>query len=181
MTRTCRNLLAAAAYTAVVLAALFTALTAFAQDTVAMPPPGAVPTLPPGLPQWATTLLTIFFTMAPIIGFIWKLVAPLIEAHTAKTGAAHTFMVVGELAASVVAEVEVRIKPLWAKANEDGTVSADEAAEIKKAAVAMFWELAPIYLKKALGELFGDESAVKAYVGGLLERANAAQSTPSVP
>ena len=76
----------------------------------------------------------------------------------------------------MVAEVEVRLKPMWVKAKEDGTVTAEEGTKLRAAAVAMFMELAPLPLKKALGEMFGDESAVKTYIGGLLERANAASS-----
>lgn len=177
MNRTCRELLVSAAYIAVFLATLLTALTAFAQDTVALNP-GAVAgaVTQAGLPPWAVTLITVAFTVGSVLTTIWRLVGPFLAERAKKEGAEHTFLVAGELAASVVADVETRLKPLWVQARADGVVTPDEAKKLKDAAFLLFMEIAPEVLKKALGEMFPSESGLKTYIGGLLERANAASA-----
>lgn len=179
MNRTLRNWIITGLYALTCWAVLFVGLAAHAQDTVALPPPGPA-ALPPGLPTWAVTLITVLMTVGPFLAYIFRLVAPWLRSQTKKGEAGYAFLVAGELAASVVAEVEVRIKPKWVAARADGVVTDAEVKALREEAVKMFLELAPIHLKKALGEMFGDESAVKTYIGGLLERANAA-STVDTP
>jgi len=182
--RTFRTAVVVGAFTAlcwvITVAALSAPACAFAQDTVALPAPGAVPELPPGLPAWLVTLLTAVFTLAPIVVWLYRLGAPLIQSHTRKAEAAHTFQVVEELAASVVAVVEVRIKPKRQLVSADGLTAA-EAQALQLEAIDLFMQLAPPSLLRSLGDLFGTPDSVRTYITGLLERANAASSVDAHP
>lgn len=79
------------------------------------------------------------------------------------------FVVATEVVRSVVAHVEVEIRPLVAKALEDGKLSAQEGRELKAKAL----ELVKTALgKQALGVLVRalGEGGVTVYLSGLIER-----------
>ena len=167
--------------TAFCIAVLATPGCAFAQSTLNLPAPGQAPALPPGLPAWVVTLITIVFTLAPVALWVVRVVGPLLQSMTRKTDAAATLLAVEELAASVVAVVEVRIKPKKVAALEDGIITPAEAEALQKAALDLFFESAPEKLKTGLAAIFGSDESVRTYVVGLLERANAASKVDAHP
>lgn len=77
-----------------------------------------------------------------------------------------------EMASSVVAHVDVEMRPKVAKAFEDGRLTAEEGAELKREAMRLLMERVPDALRKGAEELFGP--LLQTYLSGLVERAHAA-------
>lgn len=76
-----------------------------------------------------------------------------------------------ELARSVVAELEVTLRPQLQKALADGRLSPEEGAALKKAALDLLKTKAPASLLEAAKGIFGP--ILDTWLGGLVERANA--------
>jgi hypothetical protein len=83
--------------------------------------------------------------------------------------AARVGLVFGELAHSIVAHLDVEMKPKVAKAWEDGTLTPEEGALLKAEAMRILKEKAPAELLKAAKDLFG--AATDGWLSGLIERA----------
>lgn len=144
----------------------------------------AVPPLVDPVPETpGSMILKYLVTPAiPILGgaILWALKALVQYLGTKSEGnkAAHVALVFGELAQSIVAELEVTLRPQLQKALADGSLSPDEAAKLKAEALRILKEKAPAGLITAAGSVFG--AGLDTWLGGLVERANsAAPASPS--
>jgi len=122
--------------------------------------------------------------LGSILVGLYSLLAPLLMAAVAfgvrwlneRTASNRALKVLGQVAEvvqSVVAHVEISMRPLVQKALEDGKLTPEEATELKKHALDLVKDSLGTEgleaLKRALG-LTGD-GAVATYLSGLVERA----------
>lgn len=94
-----------------------------------------------------------------------------LDAKAKESKAARVAGVFAELARSVVAEVEVTLRPEIQKDLADGSLTKEEGAALKAKAIEILKSKAPADLVKAAEGLFG--SIADTWLGGLIERANA--------
>lgn len=92
--------------------------------------------------------------------------------------AARVAGVFAELARSVVAEIEVTLRPEIQKALADGTLSKEEGAILKAKALELLKTKAPASLLSSAQSVFGP--ILDTWLGGLIERANSENSPVTV-
>ncbi len=149
---------------ALVLATLLTPSLAFAQDPAAPAAPKSTLEL---ILQWVVApLVPILFTLA--IAALTKLTTYLHAKEKESMGARVASVLVGA-AHSVVAELDVTLKPQLQAALADGVLTDTEKARLKVAALeALKTQLPPALLGQA-STIFGP--LLDQYLGGLVERA----------
>lgn len=121
--------------------------------------------------------LVLQYVVAPLIPAIGALILTLLGMLTkylAEKGKAnkmaHVAAVGTELMRSVVADLEVTMRPALGKALEDGQLTAAEREQIKQEAIKRVRESLPPHLRKAAGELLGP--MLTPWLSGLVERAH---------
>lgn len=107
-----------------------------------------------------------------LLGLIGKLLIYL-HAKEQESKTAKVFATITEAAKSVVAELEVEVRPELQKALADGRLSPEEGEQLKKMALERLKGSLPPMLLRSASELFG--GLLDAWLGGLVERANAGQ------
>lgn len=93
--------------------------------------------------------------------------------------AAYVASVFAELAQSVVAEIEITLRPQIQLAMSDGTLTKEEGEKLKAEALRILKEKAPSGLLSAASSIIGP--LLDTWLGGLIERANTAMPETSVP
>lgn len=128
-----------------------------------------------------STLLELFIQyVLPILataafgGLVWLLVQ--LSRWFAAKGATNRFFLVTErvahLASVIVADIDATMRPKLKSAAEDGKISPDEAAELKKAALdALKKSLSERGLTQLQGVLDVFGGPVETYLSGAIERA----------
>lgn len=109
---------------------------------------------------------------AAVLGVLAKLVSYLHSRDESGRGFA-ALAVLGDLTHSVVAELEVTMRPKVQLALADGTLSPEEGAQLKAEALAILKRAAPVAAMRAAEQLLG-VAGLEAWLAGMVERANAA-------
>jgi hypothetical protein len=129
--------------------------------------------LPPAPHLLGDLIAAAYGLLAPLLAAAIGLGAAWLRARGQTSKALHVLGQVAEIVQSVVAHVEVSMRPLVVKALEDGKLSKEEAAELKKHALDLVKDSLGTQgleaLKRALG--LSGEGAVMTYLSGLVERA----------
>ncbi len=115
---------------------------------------------------------------AGLLALIAKLVL-LIHAQEKNSKAIAAVGTVAEAAKSIVAELEVTMRPELQKDLEDGTLTPEEGAKLKAMAIDQLKSQLPASVLKATQGIFG--GLLDTWLGGIVERANAAQGDATVP
>lgn len=102
-----------------------------------------------------------------------------LDAKAKESKAARVAGVFVELARSVVAEVEVTLRPEIQKALSDGKLTKEEGALLKAKALEILKTKAPSGLLQAAQSIFGP--ILDTWLGGLVERANTENSAAQNP
>lgn len=105
-----------------------------------------------------------------LVSWALKALATFLKTKSETNKAAHVALVFGEMAQSIVADLEVTLRPQLQKALADGKLSPEEGAKLKAEALRVLKEKAPPQLLAAAGGIFGP--MVDTWLSGLVERAN---------
>ena len=147
------------------LGALFFPSLALAQE-VAQPPAAQSPILTAVLQYVVPALVTVLGPLA-----IWALgqLAAFLKAKTGESKVFSVLSVVTDAAASVVAELNVTLKPQLQAALADGVLTDDEKRQLKKAALDILKHKLPAATLASAQGMFGP--LLDTWLGGLVERA----------
>lgn len=159
-------------------------LTSLALSVLAQAVPPLVDPLPESTSVSTAILKYIIAPALPVLGgvIVWALNALVkyLNAKTAGTRGENTVKTLGELAQSIVADLEVTLRPQIQKALADGTLSKEEAATLKAEALRILKEKAPAGLLATAGTLFG-ASGLDTWLSGLVERAHGEVNADPAP
>lgn len=164
----------------VLLAVLFTARLAFAQDV-------APAVVPPGAPWWAQLVMGAFTLMGMVITGVllpaWKKKLDAEHAAALAKGEKDTFVTwalkAEHLAELTVAEVDATMKPEIAKALADGKITPEEWAGLRTKGLEVFKNLAGPAFGSIVGALGGGDPTT--LVHGLIEKAVDKAARPQTP
>ncbi len=147
------------------LGALFFPSLALAQE-VAQPPAAQSPILTAVLQYVVPALVTVLGPLA-----IWALgqLAAFLKAKAGESKVFSVLSVVTDAAASVVAELNVTLKPQLQAALADGVLTDDEKRQLKKAALDILKHKLPAATLASAQGMFGP--LLDTWLGGLVERA----------
>lgn len=155
---------------AVMIASLFSLL-AFAEEAA----PPASPVLTAFMQYVVPALVTV---LGPLLVLALGQLAAFLRAKAGESKAAGVALVFTEAAHSVVAELEVTLKPKLQAALADGVLTQAEQGELKKAALDALKTRLPATALQSASAVFGP--MLDTWLGGLIERAVSAQKPPPV-
>lgn len=139
-------------------------------DTAATP---QSPILTAVLQYVVPALVTV---LGPLLVLALGQLAAYLRAKAGESKAAGVALVFTEAAHSVVAELEVTLKPKLQAALADGVLTQAEKDELKRAALDALKTRLPATALQSAGAIFGP--MLDTWLGGLVERAVAAQKPP---
>lgn len=147
--------------------------------------PGA-PMQPDVLPQPTALSLFVDYVLPPLATAagsisvaVLALLVKWLREKAATTQAARVGLVFGELAQSIVADLEVTLRPKLQVALADGKLTPEEGRALKNSAMGRLTQLAPLELTRSAHQLFGPLLAD--WLSGLIERANSARVGSDAP
>lgn len=146
-------------------------LLAFAGDA----PAPASPVLTAFMQYVVPALVTV---LGPLLVLALGQLAAFLRAKAGESKAAGVALVFTEAAHSVVAELEVTLKPQLQAALSDGVLTQAEQAALKKAALDALKTRLPATALQSASAVFGP--MLDTWLGGLIERAVTAQKPPPV-
>lgn len=154
-----------------VMIASLSPLLAFAEDAAPAPSPLLTAFMQYVLPALVTVL-------GPLLVLALGQLAAFLRAKAGESKAAGVALVFTEAAHSVVAELEVTLKPKLQAALADGVLTQAEKDELKKAALDALKTRLPATALQSASAVFGP--MLDTWMGGLIERAVSAQKPPPV-